>query len=305
MHSFTASTSGSAILLLLSFGSSAVAQLLGCDAVGCPVDEYRTPQCEIGNATLKAIGITNVTTLLDSQPLTWTLGLQELKAAQPTFDRNFYLGTPPSVNLNDTTSCALFFEGVSSNLTTSAGNQLNKFICSDALPAACISDLLTQAQSSFDNLDKTPSSSSSICTQLRDTLLTKPPPTCNMPQGTWGTILATPLSGSSSPAPLPQSPCHPTTGRNYTLSLIASTRTTTTSRAVSHLGPILNAIHPVMTLVRGANETRAQLSCLKLVEQEAGQTLDAPRPEKGGAEGLGAPAVRWGVGVALAWLFVL
>lgn len=189
MHSFTASTSGPAILFLLSFGSSAVAQLLGCDAVGCPVDEYRTPQCEIGNATLKAIGITNVTTLLDSQPLTWTLGLQELKAEQPTFDRNFYLGTAPSLSLNDTTSCALFFEGVSSNLTTSAGNQLNKFTCSDALPAACISDLLTQAQSSFDTLEDT--SSSSICSQLRDTLLTKPPPTCNLPQNTWGTILAT------------------------------------------------------------------------------------------------------------------
>ena len=189
MHSYTSTTSGAATLLFLSFGSSALAQLLGCDAVGCPLDDYRTPQCEVGNATLKAIGIANVTTLLDAQPLTWTLGLQELNGTQPTFDRNFYLGTPASLELNDTTGCALFFEGVSTNLTTSKGNLLDKFTCSDALAESCVSDLITQAESNSKDISGT-SDDSDFCNKLRDSLVNKPPSTCNGLQGSWGNIIA-------------------------------------------------------------------------------------------------------------------
>lgn len=189
MPSFVSSTSGSAILMILSMGSAAVAQLLGCDAVGCPMDNYRTPKCEVGNVTLKAIGIANVTTTLDSQPLTWTLGLQELNGTQPTFDRNFYLGTPTSLDLNGTTGCALFFEGVSGNLTTLAGNQLDKFTCTNTLSESCVSDLITQAESSSKDIEDT-SDTSKFCNKLRDSLVNKPPSSCEGVKGSWGTLVA-------------------------------------------------------------------------------------------------------------------
>lgn len=192
MHLHTSIFSGPAILLSFLFGSTATAQLLGCDAVGCPIDEYRNVQCKIGNATLKAIGVTNVTTILDSRPLTWTLGLQELKGngTNPTFDRNFYLGTPPSLQLNDTKGCALFFEGISANLTSSSGDQLDKFTCSNVVAEACVSDLIAQAQSTYEGFGVETDGSSGLCSRLRDSLMDKPPTTCNGVKGSWGTILA-------------------------------------------------------------------------------------------------------------------
>lgn len=188
MRFSSASTSVPVALLPLLFGQAALAELFGCDTVGCPVDEYRTAQCKVGNATLKAVGITNITTTVDTRPLTWTLGLQELQTAGNrsqttlTLDRNFYLGTPPSFKLEDTTGCALFFEGISANLTTT--NKEN-FTCSDALNKDCVSDLITQTQSSGDAL-----SNSDFCNKLRDSLVNNPPSTCNGIKSSWGTIVA-------------------------------------------------------------------------------------------------------------------
>jgi hypothetical protein len=190
---YTPTTSSfSSITLLFSFlGSAVTAQLLGCDAVKCPVDEYRTAQCEIGNATLKAIGIVNVTTSLDASPFTWTLGLQELKTngTKPIFDRNFYLGTPPSLKLSDTTGCALFFEGVSANLTVPYEDQLDRFTCSDTMAESCVADLIAQAQSTFEKLEDV-SSEADVCSRLRDSITREPPSSCNGVKGSWGTVIA-------------------------------------------------------------------------------------------------------------------
>lgn len=180
-------TSVPVVLFPLLFGNFALAELFGCDAIGCPVDEYRTAQCKVGNATLKAVGITNVTTTVDTRPLTWTLGLQELQTAGNgiqtalTLDRNFYLGTPPSLQLNGTTGCALFFEGIAANLTAT---DKENFTCSDALNKDCVSDLITQSQASGDAL-----SDSDFCNKLRDSLVNKPPSTCNGVKSSWGTIV--------------------------------------------------------------------------------------------------------------------
>ncbi|KAF9700495.1 hypothetical protein EKO04_001233 [Ascochyta lentis] len=306
MHLHTTSFFGSAILLSIMFASAATAQLLGCDAVGCPVDEYRNAQCEIGNATLKAIGVANVTSVLDSRPLTWTLGLQELKGngTNPTFDRNFYLGTPPYLQLNDTKGCALFFEGVSENLTSSSGDQLNKFTCSSALAEACVSDLIAQAQSSYEGFDDEFGGGSDLCNQLRDTLVNKPPTTCSGVKGSWGTIVAQHLTGISAPAKIEQKQCHPTTGRDYDLSLIASIRKEASGRELSKLAPILNAITPVMTIISKGNDTGVELSCLKLVEMKANQTVDS-QPSKGSTSLPRSSFALFATIAAVAYFFVL
>lgn len=203
--------------LLLSSRSTASAQLLGCDAVGCPVDEYRRANCEVGNATLNAVGIANVTTSLSREPLTWTLGLQELdnNGTAPSFDRNYYLGTPPSLKLDDITGCALFFEGVSANLTAPNADQLDKFTCSDSLAESCITDLTAQAQSTFKALNNGTATGPALCNQLRDSLANQAPSTCNGVRGSWGAIatqrtspppLQIPEQESNSPQPCPISP---------------------------------------------------------------------------------------------------
>jgi len=190
--------------LLLSSRSTASAQLLGCDAVGCPVDEYRRANCEVGNATLNAVGIANVTTSLSREPLTWTLGLQEVdnNGTAPSFDRNYYLGTPPSLKLDDTTGCALFFEGVSANLTAPNADQLDNFTCSDSLAESCIADLTAQAHSTFKALNNGTATGPALCNQLRDSLANQAPSTCNGVRGSWGAIAAQRTSPSLSPPPL-------------------------------------------------------------------------------------------------------
>jgi hypothetical protein len=191
MPSSTTSASSLATLALLLFTSTTAAQLVGCDAVGCPVDDYRTAQCSVGNATLKALGIANVTTALDAQPLTWTLGLQELKSpsANVTLDRNFYLGIPPSVQLNNTVGCALIFDGVAANLSATKGDD-EKFTCSRALADSCITDLISQAQTNYGNVGKDAKGGAEFCDKLRDSLVDQPPKSCNGLQGSWGAISA-------------------------------------------------------------------------------------------------------------------
>lgn len=199
MSSTIASASGLATLALLLLSSTATAQIVGCDAVNCPVDEYRTAQCEVGNSTLKAIGIANLTTTLDTQPLTWTVGLQELKSndTKVPFDRNYYLGLPQSVQLNGVIGCALFFDGVSANLSAEKGQE-ESFSCSKAMAESCVTDLVKQAESNFKDIGNATTAGSDLCNRLRDSLVDQPPSTCNGLQGSWGAIQARRKSSSRS-----------------------------------------------------------------------------------------------------------
>ncbi|KAF7897369.1 hypothetical protein EAF00_005597 [Botryotinia globosa] len=134
------------IAFMLFFPAIIKAQaLVGCDSANC-VTRHNPPSCPINNITLSVIGITSLNTSIDSSPFTWTLGIQEsedpvessvpithLKHRQTsssptgpveptpaysfniTLSLDFYLGTPPKVNLtskSNTHACALFFDGI-------------------------------------------------------------------------------------------------------------------------------------------------------------------------------------------------
>jgi hypothetical protein len=43
---------------------------------------------------------------------------------------------------------------------------------------------------------------------------------------------------------------------------------------LKEIGPIINAITPVLTVFKKGNDTRADLTCLKLVQNTANQTVD-------------------------------
>ncbi|RDL36635.1 uncharacterized protein BP5553_05987 [Venustampulla echinocandica] len=268
-----------------------MSELLGCDAVGCPVDEYRIAQCKVGNATLKAVGIANVTTIADTRPFTWTLGLQERPSAgngpQITFDRNFYLGTPPSLQLNGTTGCALFFEGIAANLTVPE-DKVDSFTCSDVLNKDCVSDLITQAQLAVKAGE--PAKDSDFCNEMRESLVDKPP--------------STSLTGDKPLEKTDQSQCRPTTGQNYDLSLVTSQQQQSSSRELEQLAPVLYAITPVMTIFRKGDDTKAGLTCLKLVESKANQTTDDTKPQ-GSSAGINTPFMAYFALVSLTLVFVL
>jgi hypothetical protein len=73
---------------------------------------------------------------------------------------------------------------------------------------------------------------------------------------------------------------------------------------LSQLAPILNAITPVMTVLSKDNTTGVQLSCLKLVDEQANQTVDNT-PKQGSATSIRTPAALFSTLVAVTFFFVL
>ncbi|KAK8086753.1 hypothetical protein PG994_001727 [Apiospora phragmitis] len=288
MRSLAASTLYPVALLPRLFQHYAAGELLGCDAVGCPTNEYHVAQCKVGNATLQALGITNVITTLDSRPLTWTVGFQEAPKdgshpeAAMALDKNYYLGTPPSLHFdNSTAGCALFFEGISANITVPQEKK-NSFTCADALSEDCVSDLIRQAESAAKL-----ASDSDSCNQLRDTLINKPPPSCNSVKGgTWGSVISRPLNGGNkSLEMMDQSHCRATTGQGYDLFLVDSERHYLADRTTKALSQVLMGITPVMTVLEKDGKAKAELTCLRLVDSVANQTDDEPQPSLGSSNG--------------------
>lgn len=154
-------------------------------------------QCEVGNATLTAVGITELTTNIDTMPLTWTVGLQKhdgpLDGSQIVFDRNYYLGTPASLHLANSTGCAVFFEGITGNLAVSRGNMdMDSSICPDVLSPGCISDLLAQVETRFEDLLAWPNdlSATQLCDHLREDLSDNAPDSCSEAKAGWGTLVS-------------------------------------------------------------------------------------------------------------------
>ncbi|KAK7980856.1 hypothetical protein PG989_013313 [Apiospora arundinis] len=268
MPSLTASTLLQVALLPLLLQYGAVAELLGCDAVGCPTNESHIAQCKVGSAALKALGIATIIIIiiLDTWPWTWTVGFEELPKgdnrpeAALVLDKNFYLGTPPNMRFdNTTTGCALFFEGVSANLTVPQ-NKKNTFTSADALNADCVSDLTRQTESTAK-----PASDSNACRQLRNSVMTKPPLSCNTIEGgNWGA-------------------CRATTGQGYDLYLVDSERHCLADRTQKALSQVLKWVTPAITVLETDGKAKAELTCLRLVDSVANQTDDESRPKSLGS----------------------
>ena len=175
------------------------AQLVGCDAVQCPTDQMGRNHCQVGEVLATVIGITNVSTTFEPQPLTWTVSVSSSEASANAslfvFTRDFWLGTAPSVNLSDTgpfTGCALFFEGISSTLRFPGPNiEYTVGTCNDALHASCVSDLTSQANSMLVGLVSSGSDPSTVCSALASGLRDRAPPSCNVTQNSsWGSIVS-------------------------------------------------------------------------------------------------------------------
>lgn len=292
-------------LLILSLSLVSVAQLSACDAVDCPLDQNHNPTCTVGNSTAIDIGVGNFSTPLSDQPLTWTLSVQSLRDGQSSFERNFFLGTPPELNLrtrspSDTQLCAIFFNGaIYRAYFPGTDAVMAQGTCNDALTPACVSDIRQQAEDfRVDNGN----GSTSFCSDLGEALRRQAPPSCTVASdGEWTNVQARPLTGSEVPSPLPRGDCTPTTGENYALTQIESARIDLPSRNYSDIETVLYGVTPIMTVTwNSENQTvlDSELSCLKAVGPQENGTAGSQeggggRIEAGLSLGIGFFGMLW------------
>lgn len=141
--------------LLAKFGTveGADNSIVGCDAVGCPLNET----CTISNDTLSTgIGVAPIVTDNTSFPsLSWLKGsyvdTSQLPANAVYVD-NFYLATPQGQSLggNDSKACALFFRRFNAAFPGPIGQAIDATgTCPDAIQQSCI-DALTKRATDLD-----------------------------------------------------------------------------------------------------------------------------------------------------------
>lgn len=178
----------SILAAILLFDDHASAQVVGCDTLGC------TSGCQIGNTTNSYIGTTSFNTSVSpDEELTWTMGSSIITAQDNnTWIKNYYLGTPPWLNLANTSAfeaCALFFEGVVIPLDDTTGHNTT---CDQTLNATCVNDLLLQAKQQMQSIISSSNDGtvSSLCLALQSALQSDAPQSCTLAaHGSWGTIV--------------------------------------------------------------------------------------------------------------------
>ncbi len=290
VHLSSSSAMFRATLVVISLARFSFAQISNCDAVGCPVDEYSKPRCAVGNTTnARGLGVTSFRTPLSNQSLTWTVLVHSVDEPPNSFSRDFFLGTPPSLNLTDGGAsqhqgCALFFDGVTTTAKFPGESpEYDQGTCNDALRSNCVDALRSQVQAELASLrpgsSNNASSAASVCGRLGDALRSNIPRPCRIAvDGRWDEIQVRALTGPTVASPAPRGDCHPTVEKDYNLTLVASHRLTAPSRNSTELASILFGVTPIMTVVYGGNtsEPAIDMTCLKTVGSRANMTIDMP-----------------------------
>lgn len=188
------------VICLSLFTQRAYSQLVGCDVLEC--DGGANDGCTLGNTTSSYIGTTSFTTSISpgDVPLAWTVGASsESKGSASNltdvfFTKNFYLGTPPSLDLASPTGfagCALFFEGIARSLPLNGSAEFGTVTCDQALQAACVNDLMSQATQQIQSLRTSGNSETqSVCAALQARMEPNPPASCrSIAAVTWGSVV--------------------------------------------------------------------------------------------------------------------
>jgi hypothetical protein len=179
-------------VLSLSVGRSSGQQpLVGCAALGC-----QAAGCTVGNTTNAFLGATSFDdggggVTGTTQPLTWTVGALASNGpdhqTDSLFTKNFYLGYPPSTNFRSASGCALFFEGIARSIPLNGSAEYGSVTCGQTLGAACVADLLAQAER---QVQTSTDSSSAVCATLQANMEKQPPQSCrSIALVTWGSVV--------------------------------------------------------------------------------------------------------------------
>jgi hypothetical protein len=176
-------------LLLLAFLSHyARAQLVGCEAVDCPAGG-----CIVGSTTNLDLGITKFTSgLSPDHSLTWTVGIADThhhNAINDTWMKSYYLGTPPSLDLEKESSiggCALFFEDSGTYQFNHSTPETSIGTCQELWSAECVNDLLARLANVTATLSSnaaTTLNQSTFCSELGPALKADLPVSCTATLG--------------------------------------------------------------------------------------------------------------------------
>ena len=190
------------IVLLASRAGLAHAQdlrntIVGCEDVGCPT----STSCRLTKDTFWHVGLARIPVTSSSLAgLSWVQGITKDSVAPlinegvyPTLKRAFYLGRPPSLDLNGTLGCAIFFTSVDLVGFLAPGSIVpNQGFCEEAMDSSCLSALRTQAVS----VDVAGLSGQDACSKVEGELQNKIDPSCRRYAlgRTWGELRSTGLA---------------------------------------------------------------------------------------------------------------
>ncbi|KAG4442087.1 hypothetical protein IFR05_002424 [Cadophora sp. M221] len=130
-------------VLALFFINTALSQNLNSKIVGC------TSKCTVIDKTFPNIGLARIPITSQSPTgLSWTEGISINSANDKrTFEKTFYLGTPPKTSLTGTGACAVFFNQVSKKVTFGNSDVEDaQGTCQEALNAQCVGALVARAE---------------------------------------------------------------------------------------------------------------------------------------------------------------
>ncbi|KAI1774802.1 hypothetical protein F4818DRAFT_73676 [Hypoxylon cercidicola] len=257
--------------------------IVGCVEVECPAAaDNVNDNCAIADTgSFPSIGLTRVPTDNSAlSGLSWVKGFNITDAnSQRTFHNSFYLGTPPDLNLsNSTGGCAVFLHGASGSLSFGQNetSATAEGTCADAMGSLCVDALVSRARTlveGYANEDDRPSISDTCARLQRDLEDGRDDACASISNGDWSNFVGAALTGEGAPQPISQqqnssSTCWPVIPKQDGLTLISEYHTTG-SDLVEDAERAQWAITPVLTVFYSAGngslvtDVDASLSCVK------------------------------------------
>lgn len=135
--------------------------IVGCADVDCPTRAgSSSPECNLVDDTFNAIGLARIPVENDElEGLSWVQGVavSDSDNKQRIFHKNFYLGTPPNLDLSEVGACAVFFNAVSSRVAFGDDNDdisRTYGTCESAMSKDCVEAIIERANDlDYDGLD--------------------------------------------------------------------------------------------------------------------------------------------------------
>lgn len=128
-------------LAFLSHAQDLDETIVGCEAVGCPMDNFE-PHCTLTNITFENIGLTRIPDVPDSlDNFSIVKGVNISGAGADDFTSVYYLGTPEDVSLDDVHGCAVIFHDPPQNTFKQGASHT----CSEIISQSCIDAIQDRA----------------------------------------------------------------------------------------------------------------------------------------------------------------
>ncbi|XXH02553.1 hypothetical protein Hte_008930 [Hypoxylon texense] len=257
--------------------------IVGCIEVECPAAaDNVNDNCAVADTgSFPSIGLTRVPTGNSAlSGLSWVKGFNITDSSSGrAFHSSFYLGTPPGLNLTDSTgACAVFLHGASGSLSfgQNATSATAQGTCADAMGSSCVDALVSRARTLVEGYageDDRPSISD-VCARLQKDLEDGRDDACaSISGGDWTNFTGVALTGDGAPQPLSQqqnasSACWPIIPKQDELTLISEYQTAG-SDLIEDAEKAQWAITPVLTVFYSAGDRSlvtdvdASLSCVK------------------------------------------